>query len=92
MSRSWAGGSTSQWRRIRAHVLARDRWVCGLCGDRIDPRIRHPDPMSAQVHHLDGRAYGDDPDRMQAAHRRCNLAAGDPTTAPDPKPTPQTRW
>lgn len=93
MSYGWRGGSTRRWREvIRPYVLNRDRWVCQLCGERIDPQLRHPHPRSANVHHLDGKAYGDDPDRLVAAHRACNLDAGDPTKQPDPQPQPMTRW
>lgn len=33
MSRSWANGSTRQWRRLRRLVLERDRYSCR----RVDP-------------------------------------------------------
>ncbi|GHG97270.1 HNH endonuclease [Amycolatopsis roodepoortensis] len=92
MSTSWAGGSTRRWRRIREAILARDGWICQLCQHAIDPRLSHPHPRSAHVHHLDGKVYGDDPDRMVATHRECNLKVGDPTKAPDPEPRPMTAW
>ncbi|QRP47994.1 HNH endonuclease [Amycolatopsis sp. FDAARGOS 1241] len=92
MSHSWARGSTRRWRKLRLAVLTRDHWTCQLCHKPIDPAIRHPHPMSAHVHHLDGKAYGDDPDRCVASHRQCNLDAGDPTAAADPAPRPMTRW
>jgi 5-methylcytosine-specific restriction endonuclease McrA len=92
MSNAWAKGSTTRWRKLRLLVLNRDGWVCQLCGHRIDPRVRHPHPRSAHVHHTKGKAYGDDPEHLQAAHRECNLAAGDPTAAPDPAPRPMTKW
>jgi 5-methylcytosine-specific restriction endonuclease McrA len=92
MSKAWAKGSTRAWRRTRLAVLNRDGWICQLCHQRIDPRLRPPNPRSASVHHLDGKVYGDDPTRLVAAHRLCNLAAGDPTAAPDPAPRPMTRW
>ncbi|MEU8636778.1 hypothetical protein AB0C38_31795 [Amycolatopsis sp. NPDC048633] len=92
MSISWRGGSTRRWRKLRAYVLDRDRWVCQLCNQPIDPKVKHPDPESAHVHHLDGKVYGDDLDRMVAVHRRCNLAAGDPTRTADPEPKRVTAW
>ncbi|GAB3154215.1 hypothetical protein GCM10027258_57760 [Amycolatopsis stemonae] len=92
MSHAWARGSTRQWRRLRRAVLDRDQWICQLCGKPINPQLRNPDPMSAQVHHAQGKAYGDDPAQLQAAHRLCNQQAGDPTRAPDPAPRPMTRW
>ncbi|WP_435582904.1 HNH endonuclease [Amycolatopsis thermoflava] len=92
MSESWAGGSTRRWRKIRLAVLNRDRWICQLCEQPIDPNIRHPHPMSAHVHHPQGKINGDDPDQLVAAHRICNLRAGDPNAKPDPEPRPMTRW
>lgn len=92
MSEQWSGGSTRAWRKLRRAVLDRDRWTCRLCGGRIDPALRHPDPRSAQVHHTKGKAYGDDPRHLVAAHRQCNLDAGDPTATADPEPRSMTRW
>lgn len=92
MSTSWVGGSTRHWRKTRAAVLARDNWICQLCHRTIDPRLTNPHPMSAQVHHTQGKAKGDDPAHLQAAHRLCNQQAGDPTTNPDPKSKQMTKW
>lgn len=30
MSKSWAGGSTSAWRRVRRQVLVRDDYLCQI--------------------------------------------------------------
>lgn len=92
MSRAWAKGSTRAWRRRRLQVLNRDRWVCQLCDQPIDRTARHPHPDSATVHHTRGKVYGDELDQLVAAHRRCNIAAGDPTATTDPAPRPMTRW
>ncbi|QFU87867.1 HNH endonuclease [Amycolatopsis sp. YIM 10] len=92
MSEAWAGGSTRAWRRTRLFVLNRDRWICGLCGFAIDPLLEHPHPMSASVHHIRGKKYGDDPAWLQAAHRKCNMDVGDPNNQPDPEPRPMTEW
>lgn len=96
MSSAWAAGSTPAWRRLRLWVLTRDGWTCQLCGEPIDPTLRgggrRPHPMSASVHHTLGRdATGDDPRYLVAAHRRCNLAVGEPGRH-DPPPRPATRW
>lgn len=83
-------GSTRLEQRIRLQVLNRDRWVCQLCRLPIDPSIQHPHPMSAQVHHLVS-APGYDPRYLVAAHRACNIEAGEPERA-DPEPRSATRW
>lgn len=86
MSRSWAKGSTSRWRRTRALVLARDGYRCQLQLDGCTTVATH-------VHHTQGRAVsGDDPGQLVAACAHCNLAVGDPSTGRDPRPRPQTRW
>lgn len=87
MSTSWAKGSTRQWRRTRLAVLNRDHWACrlrlaGVCKRQADC-----------VHHTLGRARtGDDPAHLVAACTPCNLAIGDPTNTPDPRPRPVTQW
>ncbi len=88
---AWAKGSTRKWRKTRLHVLNRDRWICHLCGHRISRRLRRPHPKSASVHHLVGKAYGDDPSQLVAAHLDCNLEAGNPMRH-DPQPRPGTSW
>ncbi|WP_435070441.1 hypothetical protein [Amycolatopsis thermoflava] len=92
MSESWAGGSTRRWRRLRLEIADRDRWVCGLCHQPIDPTLRKPHPRALQVHHTRGKRFGDDPRFLQAAHAECNQKAGDPSAKPDPAPQPRTRW
>lgn len=92
MSKAWSKGTTYQWARTRLFVLNRDQWVCQLCKLPIDPALRKPDPMSAEVHHLVGRAQsGDDPRYLIATHRQCNNQAGDPTRT-SPAMVTRTQW
>lgn len=92
MSKGWKGGSTRRWRKIRRFVLERDRWICQICDQPIDPALRPPHPMSASVHHTRGKINGDNPEHLEAAHRKCNMDIGDPNAQPDPEPRPMTRW
>lgn len=86
MSRRWEKGSTREWRRVRAAVLARDGHRCrlklaGVCVIR-----------ATHVHHTQAReVVGDDPAHLVAACGPCNLKAGDPTRC-DPPPTPARWW
>ncbi|WP_131806980.1 HNH endonuclease [Mycobacteroides abscessus] len=65
MSKAWAGGSTSQSRKFRADILDRDQHLCRL-------RYEHCTTAATEVHHLDGKANGDDPNRAMAVCRRCH--------------------
>ncbi|MFI6329868.1 HNH endonuclease [Micromonospora chersina] len=100
---NWNRGSTRQWRRTRAYVLARDGYRCrahedGWC-DRVPGthtctyRAPLDGPDAGHAHHVHGRAKtGDDPRWIVASCRNCNLHLGDPTKHTDPTPKPVTRW
>lgn len=103
MSSNWQGGSTSAWRRIRAHVLARDGYRCrahtdGWCdkvpGEHTCTRLALPGgPDAGHAHHTHGRAVtGDDPRHIVAACRACNLHIGDPAAHADPPNRAVSRW
>lgn len=100
MSRSWANGSTTAWRRTRAAVLTRDAALGYGCRahedhwcERAHARTHTCTHRATHAHHTRGRqTTGDDPAHIVAACRPCNLAIGDPTKAPDPPPKPRTRW
>ncbi len=100
MSKGWAGGSTTAWRRVREYVLRRDAlagWRCraheeGWC-ERSDAAPHQCTSHATHAHHTHGREQtGDDPAYIVSSCTPCNLAIGDPTTAPDPTPIPRTRW
>jgi 5-methylcytosine-specific restriction endonuclease McrA len=85
MSRTWAGGSTRAWRKVRHHVLTRDAYRCQL-------RLPGCTAAATAAHHTRPRAVvGDDPRFLVAACARCNAQVGDPGRL-DPAPTPRTRW
>ncbi|GAA4681303.1 hypothetical protein [Phytohabitans rumicis] len=73
MSRSWAGGSTRAWRKLRQQILMQAGYQCqiriaGVCTGR-----------ATCVHHTQGRrATGDDPAHLQAACQPCNARINDP--------------
>lgn len=85
MSKAWAKGSTSAWRRIRVDVLGRDRYRCRL-------QLAGCTTIADQVHHTVPRTVvGDDPEYLVAACRHCNLKAGNPQRH-EPAPRPTTAW
>jgi 5-methylcytosine-specific restriction endonuclease McrA len=84
-SEGWKNGSTRAWRKIRAQILRRDAYICqlkivGVCTYK-----------ATCVHHLDGKALGDNPERCVASCTPCNLHIGDPT-GNDPGHRPRTNW
>jgi len=106
VSRAWARGSTTAWRTLRAAVLARDHYRCrahreGWCArSGAGPHTcQGSAPLSGgpgvagHAHHTHGRdVTGDDMAYIVAACATCNLAIGDPQSAPDPPAVPITRW
>lgn len=59
-------------------VYRRDGWVCGLCGGRIDRKVKYPDPLSASLDHIVpmSRGGGHLYRNVQASHLSCNTAKG----------------
>lgn len=59
-------------------IYERDSWVCGLCGDGIDPDAAWPDPLSASLDHILPLSKGGHhvPENVQAAHLSCNVRKG----------------
>jgi predicted Zn-ribbon and HTH transcriptional regulator len=55
-------------------VFARDRWVCGICSKKIDPKLKFPHPMSVSLDHLVPLSEGGPHTRAnsRAAHLGCN--------------------
>lgn len=100
MSRSWQGGSTTQWRKIRARVLlANQSENGGRCRLDVGAHCPRHDRQCAKVctglattaHHVRGKRYGDDAAHIIATCAACNLHVGDPA-AFNPQPTPRSSW
>ncbi len=60
-------------------IYVRDRWKCGLCGERVDEALAYPHRMSASLDHLIPIARGGPhgPANVQCSHLACNLAKRD---------------
>jgi 5-methylcytosine-specific restriction endonuclease McrA len=85
MSRAWAGGSNTAWRKTRALVIIRDNGRCqirtpGICLIYAD-----------QVHHKLGKSISERLEDLEAACGPCNRRVGDPSTR-DPTPQPRQQW
>lgn len=54
-------------------------WMCNICLDTINPKLRKPNPMAATVDHLVPLCKGGTHtwDNVAPAHAACNFAKGD---------------
>ncbi len=88
MSWSWAGGSDSRWRSLRAYVLARDRNLCRI-GARGCTRI-----ATCVDHIIQLEAGGEkyDETNCRAACEPCNLGRARPRPQPEPEPKRISSW
>lgn len=91
MSKAWAGGSTTAWRKTRLIVLARDGYTCQI---RTEGRCT---VAATHVDHIISKAKGgtDELTNLQAACRPCNLHKGDRAGSyinPDPEPLAFKQW
>lgn len=59
-------------------VYARDGWKCGICGDRVDRRLKYPHRMSASLDHVMPLSLGGSHTYVntQCAHWICNVRKG----------------
>lgn len=60
-------------------VFERDKWTCGICGERIPKSAKWPDAKSASVDHVVplNRGGKHEMKNVQAAHLGCNSAKSD---------------
>lgn len=77
MSKAWAKGSTTAWRKLRTQVLQANLLENqGRCTVRIEGVCTG---QANTVHHTMGRAVtGDDPRYLVATCRECNASIGEP--------------
>jgi hypothetical protein len=56
-------------------IYERDQWLCGICGQLVDPKLAWPDTKSASLDHVIPLALGGGHLRSNArvAHLRCNV-------------------
>ena len=60
---------------VAADVFERDRWVCGICDERIDSAVSYPDPLSVSLDHIIplSKGGGHVLANVQASHLVCNV-------------------
>jgi hypothetical protein len=62
----------------RREIFERDGWICGICGQDVDPSLRFPDPGSASIDHvIPVGLHGEhSPANVRCAHLACNVRRG----------------
>jgi 5-methylcytosine-specific restriction endonuclease McrA len=62
----------------RQEIFERDGWKCGLCGERVNRRLKYPHPRSASLDHIIPVSHGGGHTRSntQLAHLDCNVRKG----------------
>lgn len=62
----------------RVAIANRDRWICQLCGKRVNKRLKFPHPLSQSLDHITPIALGGEHSRVNAqlAHLVCNISKG----------------
>lgn len=57
------------------YLARRDGTTCGICGEQVDMRLTHPNPMCGSVDHIIPVAIGGthDETNLQLTHLKCNL-------------------
>jgi hypothetical protein len=86
VSRVWASGSTTAYRKFRALILARDKYACQL-------RLPGCTITGNQLHHLLGVAVSGKvcaPEHACASCFACNRSIGE--VKGDPHPSSRTAW
>jgi predicted nucleic acid-binding Zn ribbon protein len=71
-------------------IFERDGWMCGICGEAVDPGCVYPDLMSASIDHVIPLVAGGQHsrDNVQCAHFICNSLKAARSTGPgSPIPT-----
>ena len=63
------------------NIYKRDDWKCGICGFRVDKKLKYPHPLSPSLDHIVPLSKGGahTKDNVQLAHLRCNLSKGSKT-------------
>jgi len=67
----------TQYRKNATQVI-RLNDKCWLCGEAVDKKLKHPDPMSKSVDHVVPYVESQDHsiDNLRLAHLQCNLSRG----------------
>lgn len=65
-------------------VYERDGWICGLCGEPVNPGLQWPDPLSVSLDHVVPVSLGGPHTRAntRCSHLGCNSRRGNRVASP----------
>jgi 5-methylcytosine-specific restriction endonuclease McrA len=63
---------------VPARVYERDRWICAICGKKVNRKLKGPHPQSASIDHIVPVSLGGEHTyiNVQLAHYSCNSSKG----------------
>jgi len=72
---------------VASEIYERDGWRCGICGKRVNKRLKYPDPLSPTLDHIIPLSLGGahTKDNLQLAHYICNITKGNRSIMPNDK-------
>jgi 5-methylcytosine-specific restriction endonuclease McrA len=88
VSQSWAKGSDTRWRTLRAYVLQRDNHLCRIGGPKCISTATHVDHIVPLE--MGGEKYSET--NCRAACEPCNTGRRVRVAAYEPEPRPVSHW
>lgn len=60
---------------LTSEIAKRDGWICGICGQPIDRKVKFPDPMYRSIDHVQPLSKGGEHTRanVRITHMICNV-------------------
>ena len=70
-----------------SEIYERDGWRCGICGKRVNKKLKYPDPLSSTLDHIIPLSLGGPHTKsnLQLAHYICNITKGNRNIMPNDK-------
>lgn len=61
-----------------SEIYERDKWICGLCGKKVDKNLKYPNLLSKSLDHIIPLSKGGEHSRknVQLSHLECNRRTG----------------
>ena len=66
-------------------IFDKNNWVCGICGKKVNRKLKYPNPLSATLDHKIPLSLGGkhNKENVQLAHWICNIRKGNKSIIPN---------